>query len=152
MKGVCNRSASKQWDVVVGIFSWRVFFFFCSTTTWTLHTYYHGLKTNSCCNTTTPNAPHSSVRVTWKPKKPSSADCQGLSSTVTWPQSHRTFMEALEDWESRAFSFKQLLANVRKWAIRFCTHLLSPRQLECMLWLKHSMIKKYSEFTHVLKM
>lgn len=34
------------------------------------------------------------------------------SFTVTWPQPHWTFIEALEDWESQGLSFRQLLGTL----------------------------------------
>lgn len=35
------------------------------------------------------------------PRSPRIPDCHGLSSTITWPQSHWTFMVVLQEWKSK---------------------------------------------------
>ena len=57
-------------------------------------------KDSYCGRIMTPNTPQSFARTTWRPRSP---NCHGLSSTVTWPQPHWTFMGPLEEWESQGF-------------------------------------------------
>lgn len=89
-------------------------------------------------NILSPNAPQNFV--SWRTvKKEESWLSRSFLFTVTWPQPHRTFLRAHEEWEKQAvLSSQESLWNPASvtCVVRFYTSLWSPRKLQCLLSLK----------------